>query len=130
MNEIFREYSTLDPELRRDMNFNRYLEILGIKGGHTHHMQSSSHSWGNKRDLHQKLNKMQVPMYDGQKVMGRAWLQQFQTYFSLSPNMVEEDAIHFASLHFEGDALEWWRHKVISQNYSTSLPLMNLLDAW
>lgn len=56
-------------------------------------------------------------MYDGQKLTARAWLYQLQTYFTLSPNLVEEDAIHFASLHFEGDALEWWRHGVISQNY-------------
>lgn len=32
--------------------------------------------------------------------------------------MVEEDAIHFACLHFEGDALEWWQHVVIGEDYS------------
>lgn len=47
----------------------------------------------------------------------RAWLHQLQMYFTLSPNMIEEDAIPFASLHFEGDVLEWWQHGVISQDY-------------
>lgn len=49
---------------------------------------------------------------------GRACLHQLQTYFTLNPSMVEEDAIHFASLHLEGDAQEWWRNGMISQGYS------------
>lgn len=100
------------------MNFNGYLEFIGLKGGPNHHAQSQSHSWGSKRDLQQKLNKMRVPMYDGRKVTARAWLHQLQTYSTMGPNMVEEDAIHFVSLYFEGDALEWWRHGLTSQNYS------------
>lgn len=32
-------------------------------------------------------------------------------------NLVEEDAIQFASLHLEGDALKWWQYGVISQMY-------------
>lgn len=57
-------------------------------------------------------------MYDGKKMTTRAWLHGLQTYFILILNMVEEDAIHFASLHFEGDALEWWQHEVINEGYS------------
>lgn len=56
-------------------------------------------------------------MYDD-KMTARAWLHLLQKYFTLNPSMVEEDAIHFASLHLEGDALEWWQHGVISQGYS------------
>lgn len=61
---------------------------------------------------------MQVPLFDGNKVMARAWLHQLQTYITLSPNLVEEDVMHFASLHLEVDALEWWCHGVINQGYS------------
>lgn len=31
--------------------------------------------------------------------------------------MDEEEALHFAMLHFEGVDLEWWHHKMISQGY-------------
>lgn len=96
----------LDPRLRRDMNFNDYLEILGLKGGSSHGTDSQSYSWGDKRDL--------VPMYDGRKMTARTCLHQLQTYFTLSSNMLEEDAIHLVSLHFEGDALKWYQHGVIS----------------
>lgn len=43
-------------------------------------------------------------MFDGGKMMARAWLHQLHTYFTLNPSMVDEDAMHFASLHLEGDA--------------------------
>jgi len=61
---------------------------------------------------------MQVHMYEKKWMTARAWLHQLQTYFTLSLKMVEEDAIHFASLHFKGDDLEWWQHGVINQDYS------------
>ena len=32
--------------------------------------------------------------------------------------MLEEDEVNFASLHLKGDALEWWRHGMVSQGYS------------
>lgn len=52
LNQIFKEYSMLDLGLRRDMNFNNYLEILGLKGANSHDMQSQSNLWGDKRDLY------------------------------------------------------------------------------
>lgn len=68
-------------------------------------------------DLQHKVNKMQIPMFDGTRMTARAWFHQLQTYFILNPSM-EEDTTHFASLHLEGDALEWWRHGMVSQGYS------------
>lgn len=47
-------------------------------------------------------------MYDGKRMNARAWLHQLHIYFTLSPNIVEEDVIYFTSLNFEGDALKWW----------------------
>lgn len=32
--------------------------------------------------------------------------------------MMEEEAIDFASLHLEGDALEWWHHGIANQDYA------------
>lgn len=31
--------------------------------------------------------------------------------------MIEEDVINFVSLHFEGDALEWWYHGMSNEDY-------------
>lgn len=97
----------MDPELRKEVNFNGYLEILGVKGGNPH---SQWNPKGENKDLQNKINKMQIHPSDGKKMTARAWLHQLQTYFTLSANLIEEDAIYFASLHLEGDALEWWRH--------------------
>jgi len=35
LNQSFREYSMLDSGLKRDVNFNGYLEILGLKASST-----------------------------------------------------------------------------------------------
>jgi len=56
-------------------------------------------------------------MYDGKKMTTRAWLHQLQTYFTLNPNMEEEEVIYFVTLHFKGDALEWWQHRMIRKGY-------------
>jgi len=83
-------------------------KLLGLRGVVcTIHTLLAAHK--DIRDTYiKKINKMHVHMYDEKWMITRAWLYQLQTYFTLSPNMVEEDAIHFASLHFEGDALKWW----------------------
>lgn len=36
LNQLFREYLRLDAGLRRDVNFNGYLELLGLKGNSSH----------------------------------------------------------------------------------------------
>lgn len=51
LNQIFREYSMLDLGLRRDMNLNGYLEILGLKGRNSHYTHGHTNSWGDKRDM-------------------------------------------------------------------------------
>lgn len=76
LNQIFREYLILDPWLKRDINFNVYLEILELKGSSSQGPYTPSSSWGDKRDLKQKINKMQVPMYDTKRMMARYRLHQ------------------------------------------------------
>lgn len=56
------------------MNFNSYTEIMGLKGVNSHGMHSQSILLGDRRDLQQMINKMQVPLYDDQKMTARAWL--------------------------------------------------------
>lgn len=48
----------LDPDLRRDINFNGYLEFLGLKGNSTHGPRHSRSQWEEKEDLQCKINKM------------------------------------------------------------------------
>jgi len=66
---------------------------------------------GKRNDYHDKkhLQKMQVPMFDGNTHTPRAWLQKLQTYFTLFP-MRETDAIIFSSLYLDGIAYEWWHN--------------------
>lgn len=33
MNKHHRDYNMLDPDVRQDINFSSYLELLGLKGG-------------------------------------------------------------------------------------------------
>lgn len=52
-------------------------------------------------------------------MIARAWVHQLQTYLVLNPSMTEEEAINFASLHFDGDALEWWHHGMSSEGHGS-----------
>lgn len=91
VNQIFKQYSMLDPGLRKDVNFNNYLELLGLRGSSSHGQRHASSLWEEK-DLQHKISKMQVPMYEIKRMMTKAWLHQLQTYFTLRPSMVEEES--------------------------------------
>ena len=43
-NQIFRKYSILDSELRKEMNFNSYLDIMGLKRSSPHGTNSQVNS--------------------------------------------------------------------------------------
>lgn len=60
---------------------------------------------GKGNDYHDKkhLQKMQVPMFDGNNRTPRVWLQKLQTYFTLFP-MRDIDAIGFSFFHLYGIA--------------------------
>lgn len=53
LNQIFKEYSMLDLGLKRDVNFNGYLEILRFKGSSTHGPHTPSISW----DIRETYNR-------------------------------------------------------------------------
>lgn len=57
--------------------------------------------------MQHKLNKIQILMFNGVKMIVKEWLHQLQTYFTLNPNLLEEDVVNFTSFHFKGDVLEW-----------------------
>lgn len=58
------------------MEFNRYLELLRLKGGHAHIPHTPRNAHLKKKDLNQKMGKLQVPMYDGKNMTSRDWLNQ------------------------------------------------------
>lgn len=85
-------------------------------------MQGQHHSGGSrsgKKELQHKIDKLKIPSFDGKKMTARAWVHQLQTYLILNPNVIEEEAINFASLHFDGDVLEWWHHGMSNQGYGS-----------
>lgn len=75
-----------------------------------HGQYHSTGSWNGKKELQHKINKMQIPYFNGKKMTIRAWVHQLQTYLILNLSMIEEEAINFTSLYFDKDALEWWHH--------------------
>ena len=53
---------------------------------------------------------MTLPYFDGTSNCSESsWIQKRDTYFQLNP-MVERDAINFAALHIDGEAIDWWFH--------------------
>ena len=40
------------------------------------------------------------------------------TYFQLNP-MTEKDAIKLATLHLDGEAHEWWYHRLVTLGHNT-----------
>lgn len=62
--------------MRRDMEFNGYLELLGLRGGKNHSTHTISNAHLYIKDLEHKINNLQVPMYEGKKMIVRAWLHQ------------------------------------------------------
>jgi len=50
-NKIFKKYSMLDSGLKRDVKFNGYLKMLGLKGSSSHGTHTPGSSCGDKRDL-------------------------------------------------------------------------------
>lgn len=117
LNRFHRDYNMLHRDVRRDISFSSYLELLGVKEG----MHGQRHSGGLRsgKELQHKIGKLQIPSFDGKKMTIRVWVHQLQTYLVLNPSMTEEEAINFASLHFDGDALEWWRHGMSNQGYGS-----------
>jgi hypothetical protein len=70
-------------------------------------------------DLAQKPGKLSIPSFDGcNRSTTRAWGQKLDTYFQINP-MTEAEAIKFATLHFDGEAHEWWYHGFVTVGHAT-----------
>ena len=72
-----------------------------------------------KKELQHKIDKLKIPSFDGKKMTTRAWVHHLHTYLILKLSMTKEEAINFASLYFDGDALEWCHHGISNQGYSS-----------
>jgi len=68
----FTQYQAQSAKFKQIVTFESFLNILGKK-------------IGKENDYHDKkhLQKMQVPIFDGNTPTPRAWLQNLQTYFTL-----------------------------------------------
>ena len=73
---------------------------------------------GYNNELQRKIGKLSIPYFDGSgKITTRAWVQKLETYLQLNP-MMEDEAIKYVALHFEGIALEWWHHGQITLGHN------------
>lgn len=69
-------------------------------------------------DFIKKVGKLNIPTFDGSsRCSAQAWVQKLDTYFKLNP-MTELEAINFATLHFDGEAHEWWYHGLVTLGHN------------
>lgn len=78
LNKHHQDYNMMHRDMRHDINFNSYLELVGLKGG-VHGQRPSIGSRDERRDLQYKISKVQVPTFDGKKMVVRAWVYQLQS---------------------------------------------------
>jgi hypothetical protein len=87
---------------------NRRRELL--RGGQQQH--------GHNLNFIRKVGKLTIPSFDGSsKCTARAWVQKLDMYYKLN-QMIETEAIRFATLHLEGEAHEWWNHELVTLGHN------------
>ena len=70
-------------------------------------------------ELQKTLGKLTIPNFDGtHKGSARIWVQKLDTYFQLNP-MTEIDATKMTTLHWDGEAHEWWYHGLVTLGHNT-----------
>ena len=69
----------------------------------------------------EKLVNSPYLLLTDRKCTARAWVQKLDTYYKLN-QMTKTKAISFATLHLEGEAHEWWHHRLVmlGHNHITS----------
>ena len=61
-------------------------------------------------ELNNSIGKITFRYFDGTSNCSvSSWIQKMDTYFQMNP-MEERDAIKFASLHIDGESIDWWFH--------------------
>lgn len=106
------EYESLPDEITLDMSYNDFVDHKRKNKGHGRHREHREATV--QRDLHQAINKVMLPHFDGSdSSSARAWIQKLDNYLALRP-MTEEEAIKFATLHLDGVAHEWWYHGLVT----------------
>jgi hypothetical protein len=97
----------MDPDLREAMTF---VEFCSFKGRNRPRFFNRGPT--QSYELQCTVGKLTLPYFDGtSKCTARAWVQKLDTYFQLNP-MAETDAIKLATLHLEGEAQDWWYHRM------------------
>jgi hypothetical protein len=55
--------------------------------------------------------------YGSSRCTTQEWVHKLDTYFHLNP-MTKADAINFSTVHFDGEAHEWWYHGLLTLGHS------------
>lgn len=109
MDTLFQIYQKNTKEFKKEVNFQSYLEILGLIADRS---ESPMKLWEDEE-------MVKIPLFNGgKKVMATTWLQKLETFFTLSP-MMEEEAMQFTTLHLDGTTYEWWHHGLITQHHNS-----------
>ena len=69
--------------------------------------------------MERTIGKLTIPTFEGnQGGPTRNWVQKLDTYFQLNP-VIETDAIKLPTLHLDGEAHEWWYHRLVTLGHNT-----------
>jgi hypothetical protein len=103
----------LGRDLHQDMTLFEYCGLRLRNRPREPHRGGQQQQHGHNIDFIWKVGKLTIPSFDGSsKCIAKAWVQKLDTYYNLN-RMTEIEAINFATLHFEGEAHEWWHHGLV-----------------
>jgi hypothetical protein len=70
-------------------------------------------------DLAWKVGNLSILSFNGsRKSTTRAWVQKLDRYFELNP-MTKVKVIKFTTLHLDGEAHEWWYHRLVTLGHAS-----------
>jgi hypothetical protein len=116
--EYRREYATLSRDFHQDMILVEYCGLRLRSHPRDPQRGGPQQQQGHNLDFIRKVGKLTIPSFDGSsKYTARAWVQKLDTYYKLN-QMTETKVIRFATLHLEGEAHEWWYHRLVTLGHS------------
>jgi hypothetical protein len=69
-------------------------------------------------DFIKKVGKLNIPTFNrSSRCSAEAWVQKLEKYFNLNL-IIESEAINFSTLNLDGEAHEWWYHRLVTLDHS------------
>jgi hypothetical protein len=116
--EYWREYATLGRDFHQDMTLVEYYGYRLRNRPREPQRRGSQQQQEHNIDFIRKVGKLTIPSFDrSSKCTARTWVQKLDTYYKLN-QMTEIEDISFTTLHLEGEAHEWWYHRLVTLGHS------------